>query len=44
MIVYEAVFVSVKEFERFFYFLALLVCDLLTDGGVVSRVCVELAS
>jgi len=42
MIVDVAVFVSVEEFERLFYFVALFVCDFLADGGVVAGGRVEL--
>jgi len=36
MIVDVAVFVSVKQFKCFFYFVALFVCDFLANGGVVA--------
>jgi hypothetical protein len=42
MVVDVSVFVGVEEFECFFYFMALLVCDFLADVGVVAGGGVEL--
>lgn len=42
VVVDVAVFVCVEEFESFFYFVTLFVCDFLADVGMVAGGGVEL--